>query len=557
MAISGKRPERTDNDAAKYISNLNRRDLLKLFGTGGMIGIAGCGSGTSDQNNTEESLYGGNLRLGVVSSFDTLHPFFYKTPEAYYISNWLYSNLTMADSNFNVQPDLAKEWESNDELDQWTFDLREDATFHHNGNQVLAEDVKATIEKMYSPDVGSAGNGQLGPIDNVEVVNDTTVQFNLKEPSADLPKLTTLRWGRIIPKNIIENKFEQVSTEDFGSGPFTLEKLDIGNEVVVSRYDDYYLTDDGGNDLPYLSNITMKFHPEASTRVNSLLEQNTDVIDRLPVSQYNRVDGEDGPRPLEVTGGWFYPLVMDTTVEPFNDKNVRHAIKYALDYNAIMEGARQGRGTVAKNNPVSPAHQFYADLPNKFGAEAMPEKAEDMLSQAGHEGGLTINHPIRVASDFDPPMGPSAILVQEQLGQVGIETEIQQITWETYINEVETNAELYLGVYGFFITEDTLFNLLMTEGGTFYGTNWHESEPDAYNQFTDYVMRAAGTTDNEKRSEFYKEAQKIVQENAGIVVPFFKTTLVAENEYVQNYGLDPAGFKIALEDVSLTSEAPE
>lgn len=547
------------DSARSAFDSRNRRRFLGLVGASAVPLIAGC-SGNSDENSgggtPRKDRHGGQLRVSATQSPQTLNPVMANSAEAYMVGQWLYSNLTKLGDDLTVQKDLATDWEHSDDLKQWEFSLREDATFQHNGNNVLAEDVVATIETVYDPDVGSPGEGALGPIDSAEVVNDQRVRINMSQPYTVLPKALTSPWGRIIPKDVVKDNRDDLATEDFGSGPFALESFSVGDEVTVSRNDDYYETDDDGNALPYVSKTTLKVQPEAVTATTALGNEEVDILSRVPVAQYQRVSNESNASISKTPSGWCYPIVMRTTAEPFDDIKVRHAIKYGTDKKNIIEGAVQGHGVVGQDNPIAPPHEFYADLDDKFGQEARPDEAQRLLEEAGYPDGIDLDFKLYVTPDHKPPMGQTAVLFQDQMKNIGIDFEIQQVTWDRFISEIETQVEFYITSFGLRIIESKILTLFLEKDHIFYGSMWHEGQPEAYGEFTDMLDEVSTVTDAGRKQELYEKIQRLARDRAGVVVPFHPDMIGARNDYVKEWSVHPTGLKMPLEDVYLSGDAP-
>jgi peptide/nickel transport system substrate-binding protein len=169
-----------------------RRKFLMALGLGGAATVAGClggdedegdgdgdgdgdstgdGTGDTDGNGDGGSGEGGEIAVTRMAGPSSLSPILETTSPGYFATQWMYSNLTHivpGDEGLEVIPDLATDWESNDAADEWTFMLRDNAIFNHNGEQVTAEDVQATFETYYDADQEYPGLGGSGPIDTVE-----------------------------------------------------------------------------------------------------------------------------------------------------------------------------------------------------------------------------------------------------------------------------------------------------------------------------------------------------------------------------------------------------
>lgn len=538
---------------------IDRRSFVTAFGLAGASALAGCsggsdagGGGTAEQTATETAggtetmsgAYGGRLRVSVSRKPNTLNPIKHVNGAEYQVTGWLYSNLTRVDHNLEVHPDLATDWEANSDATQWTFNLREDATFNHNGEQVTARDVKKTIETVQDPDVGSPGKGAIGPIESVEAVDDTTARINLTGPYADIPKKMAKQFARILPADVIENRFDEIATTDFGSGPFNLETFEVGSIIETSRNDDYYLTSESGDPLPFVDGVNQRVYPETTAEISAMGNNTVDIMWEVPASQFGRVKSQNGTDPLRTSGGAFANLVMRSDEPPFDDNRVRKAFKFAVDKEAMLKGAQNGLGVVGQDTPISPAYQFHTDLPSR---EQDLDRAKELLEQAGYGDGLDL----KLFAANEPAVRVTyATLLQSQLSEIGVNIEIEQVSYDRYLSEIWSSAPFYIGYYGMRFTEDGILYLLLHSEGSWNEAHWTDEE------FDQVLNQARQTTETEQRAELYARAQEILHERGPYLISFFQDELAAQRKYVDNYQLDPTGFFVPTQDVQLSQDAP-
>lgn len=541
-------------------NRMNRRSFVAALGLAGATTIAGCsgsqsnnagGSGSTEQESSDQtetteatSPYGGRLRVSVSRKPNTLNPIKHVNGAEYQVTGWLYSNLTRVDHNLEVHPDLATDWEANSDASQWTFNLREDATFNHNGEQVTARDVKKTIETVQDPDVGSPGKGAIGPIESVEAVDKTTARINLSGPYADIPKKMAKQFARILPADVIENRFDEIATTDFGSGPFNLETFEVGSIIETSRNEDFYLESEDGNQLPYVDGVNQRVYPETTAEISAMGNNSVDIMWEVPSSQYERVQSQNGTKALRTPGGAFANLVMRSDEPPFDDNRVRKAFKYAVDKEAMLKGAQNGLGVVAQDTPISPAYQFHTDLPDR---EQDLDRAKELLEEAGYGDGLDL----KLYAANQPSVRVSyATLLKNQLKEIGVNIEIEQVSYDRYLSEIWSSAPFYIGYYGMRFTEDGILYLLLHSEGSWNEAHWTDEE------FDKVLDKARQTTDKDEREKLYARAQEILHERGPYLVSFFQDELAAQRKYVDNYNLDPTGFFVPVQDVKLSGDAP-
>lgn len=546
-------------------NRINRRSFVAALSLAGATSVAGCSGSQSDNGNgasttngsnsnggsnetgsTEEMAanYGGQLRVSVSRKPNTLNPIEHVNGAEYQVTGWLYSNLTQVDHNLEVHPDLATDWEPSSDASQWTFNLREDATFNHNGNQVTARDVKKTLETVQDPDVGSPGQGAIGPIESVDVVDETTARINLTGPYADIPKKMAKQFARILPADVIENRYDEIATTDFGSGPFNLETFEVGSIVETSRNEDFHLESEEGDQLPFVDGVNQLVYPETTAEISAMGNNTVDLMWEVPASQFERVESQNGSEALRTAGGSFANIVMRSDQPPFDDERVRKAFKLAIDKEAILEGAQNGLGVVAQDTPISPAYEFHTDLPAR---ERDLDRASELLEEAGYGDGLDLT---LYAANEPAVRVTYATLVEQQLGEIGVNIEIEQTSYDRYLSEIWTKAPFYVGYYGTRFTEDGILYLLLHSEGSWNEAHWSDDE------FDQVIEDARQTTDNDERAELYARAQQILHERGPYLISFFQNEIGAQRNYVEGYELDPTGFFVPTQDVTLSEDAP-
>jgi ABC-type transport system substrate-binding protein len=244
----------------------------------------------------------------------------------------------------------------------------------------------------------------------------------------------------------------------------------------------------------------------------------------------------NGVETYQQQGGWQFPIILRNDTEPFTDTSVTQAFKYALDQEEILSAAHDSElGYPAPNHgPVPPISPDMAeDLEPDYGTNAKIDKAGEALAEAGYEDGLDLQHTLQVPSERAAPVRPQAVNFQSQMAEAGIEFDIQEVTWDTFLAEVETQHPFYVTSLSFWEwTHQALFIELHPEGFLAGNGNWSEE----YNQV---VKESIQEPEPERRTELYKKAQQIAHREAGFISPFYVNVLSAARENVEGYTLDP------------------
>ncbi len=515
---------------------VQRRDYLEWLGIGSAAMLAGC-AGEDPEIDVGE--VDGNLRVAEGEGPETMNPFLIDTFEGFVATRLTHSALTWTDSDFNVRPDLAIDWSSNENADEWTFELREGVSFNHNGNEVLAEDVKASIDTIQDPDTGSPGIGSIGPIESTEIINDHSIQINTSEPFSQLPLTLSFGWAQIVEANAIDENWDEMgSSSHFGSGPFELDEFVRGEQIRVTAADDFYFEDQDGNSLPLIDSVTQLIIPDSSARINAIQQDEVDVIRRMNAREAVAVEDDDDVQVLQQRGGRAYPIVMNHNAEPWDDNRVRQAVKYAIDGEEILEIANLDMGVVAETqSPIGPANAHYADgFEPDYGTTANPEQAMSLLEEAGYGDGIELDHDMFFAPGFAEQISETAVLVQEQLGEIGIEFDLQEVTWDTHVAEVDAQEDFYVSTHPMWAIERQTLFIMLHQEGAWSPLNWSD---ETYDEFTTELEAALATTDEQETAEHYAAAQRVAHQNAGYAVPFFADALASHRSRVRSFEMDP------------------
>lgn len=533
----------------------SRRQLLQSISAGALIGLAGCNSSSEQTPSGTTSQAPGQLHVSTSEPSTTLHPVRVGNstiPDAF-VRQWTYSKLTWLNHNLELKPDLATSWESNDDATTWEFELRDDATFNHDGSAVLGEDVKATLETIYAEGKQYSGKNALGPIDTIDIINDHAVQINLSAPDASLPRKLGTPPGNIVAKSALESNFEELNKSTFGSGPFKLEEYSVGDHTTVSAVDDYYMENENGNTLPYLDSVTVSTFPEVSTEVSTLKQGKTDILNRVDPTYWQELTEFDGVQTQQMTSGYFHPFEMRVTQKPFDDIHVRRAVKFAIDKEQILSIVGNGLGTLGLDTGIGPAHDYFAEIDDEFGTTAKIDKARAELKQAGLDDGFTVDSPVYCPAEGTLATGETAVIVKEQLSQIGIETSIQETTWGRFLSEYWTDtADTPLAVNSIAmrpITDQMLYFVGHSEGSI----NKELLPESVQSKYDETLMASMSTTDEAERQELLTRCQEILHQQSGYVVPFFTARLTAARDRVKNYRVEPTGNSLPLYSVDVSS----
>lgn len=308
----------------------------------------------------------------------TMDPAMYRDRETEAVLRNIFDALTFPTNEGVVQPHLATAWRVIDNL-TFEFDLRNDAVFH-NGDPLTADDVVFTFHRILTEGAiegaTSPRAGLLGPLDHVAKVDDYTVRFVYQETFPQELVLQALTHFQIVPQNYLtEVGVAAFMERPIGSGPFKFVRGSLDSQVMLERNADYWMG------APALQTVVFRMMPEPSTRIAALLSGEVHIIQAVPPDLVDRISGVPGVSVHTALGTRAAGIELNNRVAPFDDRRVRLALNYAVDWDSILTNIYRG----------------YADrlatafLPSGFGyAEDLapfqydPERAKELLREAGY-----------------------------------------------------------------------------------------------------------------------------------------------------------------------------
>nr|WP_239575778.1 glutathione ABC transporter substrate-binding protein [Geomicrobium sediminis] len=395
-------------------------------------------------------------------------------------------------------PELAESFEQIDEL-TWEFVLREDVTFT-DGEPFNGEAVKRTLERVIDPDVASPKAFMYEMIENIEVIDDYTVEITTEYPFAPLAaNLAHDGGGMISPKAIEEeeNGERNLDLEPVGTGPFQLEDWNQGTEILLTRNEDYW------GDLPAIDTASYLVVPEQLTRIGQLDTGEVHVAENIEPVNMSQIENMEGADVSSVESLRLDYIGFNNESEPFDDVNVRVAVAKAIDKPSIVEAIYEGYGSEAIG-PLNPLVFGYSDGIEPL--EYNPEEAQELLDEAGHEDGFDVSVMVREENELSVQL---AEIIQDQLSEFNINVTIDQREWSSLL-DASANGEHDMVILGWTtVTGDAdygMYSLYHTEehGASGNRTFYSNSEVD------ELLEAARSEVDEDARVELYAEAQQII-----------------------------------------------
>ncbi|MEO1190764.1 MAG: ABC transporter substrate-binding protein [Pseudomonadota bacterium] len=498
--------------AAIMKDRLGRRDFMRRASVLG-VGAIAAGNLWTGTAHAAGPKQGGTFRIGVAagSTVDSLDPAVYD--DSFDLAfGWSLGNcLTMIDKHGKLAPELAESWEASADAATWTIKLRQGVEFH-NGKTMKADDVITSINHHRGPDSTSGAAGILTSITDIKKDDDHTVVFTLDSGSADFPYLLSDYHLIIFPDKDGKMDWEEGS----GTGGYILQNFEPGVRIDMKKNPNFWKAD-----AAYFDDYQVLSILDPSARVNALQTGEVDCIDRVDVKIVGRLARVPGVKVLENTGYQHYTFPMRCDMAPFDDLNVRLAIKYGIDREDMMRKILRGHGTVANDQPIGPNDAYYdPDLPQRA---YDPDKAKWHLKQAGMES-LAVD--LAAADAAYVGAVDASVLYAEDARPGGIDINVQRVSNDGYWSSIWMNRAWCACYWGGRPTADWMFSTAYAADAAWNDTFWKNEE------FNKLLVEARAELDQDLRREMYSRMQQIVSDDGGAVIWGFANNVMGVSEKI-------------------------
>ncbi|MBN9245428.1 MAG: ABC transporter substrate-binding protein [Mesorhizobium sp.] len=412
----------------------------------------------------------------------------------------IYNNLVEVGSDGTLMPELAESFEAAPGAKTWTFKLRSGVTFS-NGKTLTADDVVASINHHRGPDSKSSAKPIVAGIADIKSEGPDTVVFELEGGNADFAYL--LSDYHLVIGLAADGKVDW--NAHIGTGGYTLTEYEVGNRALLTRRNDYWKSGAAWFDEVEIIGID-----DVAARMNAVLTGEVDVISNADIATVGRVKARSDVVVEEVTGTQHFTMPMFTDVAPFDNVDVRLALKYAVDREEMVKKILNGHGKIANDQPIAPANRYYdADLPQR---PYDPEKAKFHLKKANLEGLKVDLHAADAA--FQGALD-TAVLYSEQAARAGITINVVREPNDGYWSNVWTKKPFVMCFWQGRPTEDWMFSQVYAADAPWNDTHWKNP------QFNKLMLEARSELDDAKRKQMYGEMQRLVSDDGGVIIPMY------------------------------------
>lgn len=482
---------------------LTRRGVLQGATALGAAGLILPGSMRAARAEPQR---GGTFRIGLGhgNTTDGYDPGLWDNLYAQVFAAARHNQLIEVDADGQLIGEIAESWESDDGK-TWVFHIRQGVTFH-SGKDVTVADVIASLNHHRGDDATSAIKQFFDPVTEIRADGQSVV-VTLDAPNGDFPYLMSDYHLAIMPGS--DGKIDPTSTD--GCGPYIVESFEPGVQASLNRNPDYWKPGRAHFDRVEILAIL-----DSAARLNALMTGQVELIDQIDPATIGMLEARNVARIISIPGNAHYVFPMDSRAAPFNDNNVRLALKYAIDREDMVEKILGGHGAVSNDNPIGPANRyFYADMePKTFD----PDRAKYYLRQAGMDS-LTI--PLHVADAAFSGAVDAGALFAETARQAGININLVREPNDGYWDNVWMQKPFVASYWGGRAVEDHMFTTGYASGAAWNDSFWE------HERFNELLVKARSEVDEDLRREMYQEMQRIVSFEGAVVIPMNNNYVMA------------------------------
>lgn len=467
-------------------------------------------AGTCTMGVSVSAAEGDSLVIAVDADVDTMHATDYSTSIETTVLNQIYDTLMHMNPDGTQEPEarIAESYEISEDGLDYTFTIRQDATFH-DGTPITAEDVVFSIELYKESEYQGS---QIAMLSSVEAVDEKTVVCHLDTPYA--PFLLGICSPYIVSKDYYEADPEAFATAPIGSGPYKFAGRNIGSNINLEAYEGYYRGE------AEIKTITLEVIPDSATMAIALQTGEIGFAE-VTASVLPQLEANPSIEISEVETSSFAYISMNTESEIFSNAAVRQAVNYAIDRENLVNVCYEGKATV--NSSICEPNRFgYSENLMQYTYD--PEKAKELLAEAGIETPYDLGTMI-VAEQYSN----MATVIQNDLKAIGLEVKIEAQEFNTFIGAL-TSGDYTITTLAMTLDGDTQ-QLEMAFISDYIGTANNARYSD---EEMDTLFEEARTeTDTETRAEIFDQILTKAQEEAiyaGLCNPL---TLYAYNAQLQ------------------------
>ncbi|PZX14512.1 peptide/nickel transport system substrate-binding protein [Palleronia aestuarii] len=491
--------------------HISRRNFMHYALAAGVTATTATGLWTRKAAAQPKS--GGTFRWALHDGATTANhdPATYLTKENIFLAHTHRSYLTMIMGDGSLGPDLAESWEANDDATVWTFSLNPNAGFH-SGRPVTAEDVVDSINHHRGEDTASAAKPLLADISDVKADGEQAIVFTLSRGNADLPWLMTDFHLAICPSNG-DGSIDWQSGD--GSGPYQIESGEWGVQFNLTRFDGWH------GEGAWFDRVEIITLNDPNARQTALVTGDVDAVSLIELRTMGLLQRDPNIVIHNIPSGAAITMPMFCDQAPYDNVDVRNALKLAMNRDEIIEKITFGASTKANDFQHSPALPYYPEGIEQRAYD--PEEARFLLKRAGAEN-LTVD--LSTSDVVYAGAVDMAVLYAEQAREAGINVNVVREPNDGYYSDVWLKKPFSVVSWGARPTPDVIYTIAYKDDAPWNESHWQNE------RFNELLVIAKAELDQGLRAEMYHEMAMLARDDGGTIIPFFNNFVYANRANV-------------------------
>jgi peptide/nickel transport system substrate-binding protein len=457
------------------------------------------------------------------------------------IARQMVEYLTITGPDNVTRPYLAEKWQTSPDLKTWTLSLRKGITWS-NGDPFNADDVVFNFKRWLDPKTGSSNLGLFAAMTDeitgadgkktkkmtegaVEKVDAYTVRLHLNRPELAIAE-NCYNYPTAIVHRSFEDWGKDLSKKPVGTGPYELVEFKVGDRAVLKKRKAPYW----GGEVSLDEIHVIDLGDDENALVGALASGQINYTWRLGIPQLDVVKSLPGTQVFEAVTAQTAVARMQVTQKPFDNKKLRQALQACINHQQVLELAYRGKGVVGEDHHVAPIHPEYFKLPAR---KPDIDKAKALLKEAGHAGGIQLSIDCNNNEKWEIDAVQAMV---EMWKPAGITVKINVMPGTQYWENWDKNMPFGMTTWTHRPLGVMVLNLAYRSGVPWNETRY--SNP-AFDKALDEASAALDVTERRKKME---RVEKILQDDAIIMQPLWRSDFTAASKSVHNMKAHPTTY---------------
>jgi len=462
---------------------------------------------------------GGHYKVGVHdgNTSDSHDPGTYQSVYSIQLAHTTQNWLTEQLPNGDIVGEIAESWEASPDAKTWSFKIRKGVEFH-NGKTLTPADVVASLNYHRGEDSKSAAKAQLAAIEDIKADGDNVV-ITANSGFADMPYMLTDYHLVMLPEKDGSIDWESGT----GTGGYKIDTHDAGVSTQMTKNPNYFK-----EDKAWFDSVDFTVINDANARVTAVKTGAVDAITNIDLKTVGLISRDPNITVDNIPSGSHVTIPMFCDVAPFDNLDVRLALKYGFPRDEAVQKIMKGFASKGNDHPIGPSLPYHADIEQR---EYDPDKSRWHLKQAGME-----NVTVELSAGEAAYSGAvdTAILFKEGASKGGININVVREPSDGYWSNVWLEKPFVMVQWGQRPTPDVMFSLAYSEDAAWNESHWKNA------RFNELLNLAKGELDQKKRAEQYREMQQLCRDDGGTIVPWFTNRVNVFQNYIA-HGPDVSG----------------